>query len=305
MANSALTLRLFGCLVLPPLLWAGNAVVGRYAATLISPMLLNFLRWGLALVLLSALYYRRRLSWHQIYPYRRWFICASLFGIGLYNSLQYLALHSSSATNVTLMAASMPLWMMLNGRLFFKQAWSIHQLIASCLSIVGVLLVLTRGELTRIVDLSVSLGDVYMLIAACCWSWYSWMLTRAPRFDNVPTLVFLLAQLSFGLAWAGSLALIEFTLDLSYLKWNSAVLAVLIFVALGPSLLAYRCWGEAVAGVGPTMAAIFANFTPLFAASLSGLLLNEPLQAYQILAFVCMLIAVIISASKKSAKVTE
>ncbi len=300
-----MTPRLLVCLLLPPLLWAANAVIGRYAAQLIAPMLLNFLRWGVALVFLFLLTGSNRLRWQQLYPNRYWFIWASLFGIGLYNSLQYLALHTSSATNVTLMAASMPLWMMLNGWLFFKQNCSRQQFLAAALSILGVLIILTRADIRGLQALKINFGDLYMLLAACCWSWYSWMLTRAPRYEGSSAMVFLLAQLNFGLIWAASLAYTEYALHLSYLNWSWQVLATVIFVALGPSLLAYRCWGVAVTEVGPTMAAIFANFTPLFAALFSSILLGEALQAYQVMAFACMLAAVFSSARGRANRSRE
>ena len=67
---------------------------------------------------------------------------------------------------------------------------------------------------------------------------------------------------------------------------DAPLAAALIYVAVGPSLLAYRCWGIGVARVGPTVAGFFNNLTPLFAAVLSATLLGEAPQLYHAAGFV-------------------
>ena len=79
---------------------------------------------------------------------------------------------------------------------------------------------------------------------------------------------------------------------------NGWVLAALAFVAIGPSILAYRCWGLGVALGGPALAAFFANLTPLFAALLSALLLGETPRAYHAAAFVLIVAGIAVSARR-------
>ena len=87
----------------------------------------------------------------------------------------------------------------------------------------------------------------------------------------------LLVQMLFGLLAAGAAAAGEAVLThAAPIDWrNGWVLGALLFVAVGPSIVAYRCWGLGVALGGPALAAFFANLTPLFAALLSALLLGE------------------------------
>lgn len=105
-------------LTIPPLLWAGNAIVGRMVAHDVPPIMLNFLRWAIAFVLLlpfaGPIFRRDSGLWAN---WQR-FTLLGLLGIGLYNALQYLALQSSTPINVTLVASGMPVWMMLTGWLF-------------------------------------------------------------------------------------------------------------------------------------------------------------------------------------------
>ena len=100
-------------LVIAPLMWAGNAVVGRMVSTMVPPMTLNFLRWSIAFMLLLPLAWRVLSPTSVMWPNWRRFSLMGLFSVGLYNALQYLALQTSTPLNVTLVASSGPVWMLL------------------------------------------------------------------------------------------------------------------------------------------------------------------------------------------------
>src|SRR5690625_6476319 len=108
--NQRLTPATFLLLVIPTFLWAGNAVVGRLVAASIPPVTLNFFRWSLAFVLL--LFFAREVLAPKsaLWKHWRYYLKLGLLGVGLYNALQYMALHSSSPINVTLVGSSMPIW---------------------------------------------------------------------------------------------------------------------------------------------------------------------------------------------------
>jgi drug/metabolite transporter (DMT)-like permease len=106
-------------LTLPPLLWAGNAVVGRLIGPLVPPMAFNLMRWSLAFVLLAPFAGQVLRRGGPLWGQWRRFAVLGLLGTSGYNALNYLALHTSTAINVTLVGASTPVWMLLIGRLFF------------------------------------------------------------------------------------------------------------------------------------------------------------------------------------------
>ena len=129
-------------------MWAGNAVVGRLVRDDIPPFTLNFLRWVIAFAILLPLgaWVLRRAG--GMWPHWRRFALLGLLGVGLYNTLQYLALQTSTPLNVTLVASSMPLWMLALGALFFDARVSRQQLLGAVFSIAGVAVVLARGDWT-------------------------------------------------------------------------------------------------------------------------------------------------------------
>jgi len=290
-------------LTIPPLLWAGNAIVGRLVVHDVPPILLNFLRWAIAFVLLlpfAGPIFRRGsglwVNWQR-------FAVLGLLGIGLYNALQYLALQTSTPINVTLVASGMPVWMMLTGWLFFGAGVSRRQVAGAVLSIAGVLLVLARGEWSHLKELRLVAGDIFMILATIAWSLYSWLLTRT----NGPTDIrgnwasFLLAQVAFGTVWSGLFAVGEAAISSAVIHWSLPLLGALAYVAIGPAIIAFRCWGAGVQQAGPAVASFFVNLTPLFTALLSSLILGESPKIYHSIAFVLIVGGIIISSGRATA----
>ena len=287
-------------LTVPPLMWAGNAVVGRLVRDDIPPFTLNFLRWVFAFAILLPLgaWVLRRSG--GMWAHWRRFAVLGLLGVGLYNTLQYLALQTSTALNVTLVASSMPLWMLLLGALFFDARVSRAQLIGAALSITGVVVVLTRGDWHELLALRLAIGDMFMLAATFCWAMYSWLLTRRAEPDAIRNdwAAFLLAQVTLGLLWSGMFTAGEWAITDAHIRWSGGLLAALVFVAVGPAVLAYRCWGLGVQRAGPAVAGFFTNLTPLFAAVMSAAFLGELPHPYHGLAF-ALIVAGIVASSRR------
>ena len=292
----ALTPRLALMLSVPPLLWAGNAVVGRIAIQSISPLWLNALRWAIALAILLPLGWRafgspqRRAQLAARWPH---LALLSLTGVGAYNALQYLALKTSTPLNVTLIAASSPVWMLAIGAAVYGERPRRAQLWGAALSLAGVAVVLSRGEPAALLRVQLVPGDLLMLGAIVSWCIYSWLLARPPALMRAPDrpdwhwAEFLCIQMAPGLLWATAFAGIGEWLQpgAHTVVWSPALLLALAYVGIFPSLVAYRLWGLGVAQAGPTVAAFFGNLTPLFAALLGAAMLGEWPQAFHALAF--------------------
>jgi len=300
----ALTPRTAALLLVPPLLWAGNTIVGRLVHELIPPITLNFFRWILAFLLLLPIAHQVLRRTSPLWSHWKRYALLGLLGVGGYNSLQYLALQTTTPINVTLVASSTPVFMLGMGALFFKQVVRKRQIFGALLSIVGVLLVLCRGDWHALANVHLVLGDVFVLIATACWAWYSWLLshTQEPAEVRGNWAYFLMAQIAFGLLWSGAFTAAEWSgftgfVD-AHISWSWLLVAAMVYVAVGPALLAYRCWGLGVQRVGPTIAGFFANLTPVFAATLSALALGELPQMYHFAAFVMIIGGIVVSSRK-------
>lgn len=266
-------------LTLPPLFWAGNAVFARMLVGEMPPLALSFARWAVALVLLAPFAWgalrahgaRLRAQWRTIAQ-------IGVIGVGGYNTFQYLALQTSTALNVTLIASSTPVFVLAVGALFFGEHPRNAQWLGAALSIIGVLVVLTRGEPANLLNVSFVAGDLIMLAANLTWTVYTWLLrTRRPRLPFAP---FLTLQMAFGVMAIAPFAAVEAALGATPIHWTAPVVGVVLYVALLPSIVAYYCWDRGVAQVGAIIPVYFANLTPLFAAALSTALLGEAPHLY-------------------------
>lgn len=304
MSQHPLTLRIAFYLTLPPLLWAGNAVVGRALVGTVPPMALSAMRWAIALVLLlpfTSRLWRRPQDIRERLPY---LVLIGVLGVGTYNSLQYLALQTSTPINVTLIISSMPLWMLAVGAVFYREHPTRQQIAGALLSLAGVALVISRGDPKVLLDLHLLPGDLLMLVAIALWAWYSWLLARPPAHMRGPArpdwgwAELLMAQMIFGTVWAAAVAGVEAVVSPAPIHWSPMVVLALAYVAIGPSLLAYRFWGEGVSTVGPAIAAFFSNLTPVFAAVMSALWLGEPPRWYHVAAFVLIGAGIVVNSRR-------
>src|SRR5262245_48929907 len=180
----SLSPRLAFLLTLPPLMWAGNAVIGRLMVGYAPPVLLNLIRWCGALLLLLPLGWRafgtpeRRAEVRARWPH---LALLGLLGIGMYNALQYMALRTSTPLNVTLIAASLPLWMLITGLSLYRVRPRPRDVLAAALSLGGVVTVLTRGRPLALAQIELVPGDLLIVVAIVCWSVYSWLLAKPPH----------------------------------------------------------------------------------------------------------------------------
>ena len=284
-------------LSLAALLWAGNAIAGRVLVGSISPIALSSVRWGLAALMLLPLGWRVLKPGSALWQNKGRFLVLGFLGVGSYNVLLYLALQTSTAINVTLIGASMPIWMLFIGAVFYQVKPTLVQLVGAIVSLVGVTIVLTRGEPASLLNMQMVMGDFFIMLATILWAFYSWMISRPGKSTERqwPWAEFLMAQVLIGFMWTMLFEGGEIATGHAFIHLNYWTASLIVFVAIGPSLIAYRCWGLGVNGAGPTVAAFFANFIPLFTALLSAAMLGEPPQLFHGLAFALIVAGIAIS----------
>ena len=166
-----LTPRLALLLSLPPLMWAGNAIVGRMMVNQVPPMTLNLMRWVLVALLLLPFAWRALTPWSRIAERWPYLLIAGTLSVGTYNALQYLALATSPPINVTLVACSLQVWMLAVGMVFYGVRPKKRELIGAALGLAGVATVISGGSLSALLSVRFVPGDLYILIAV---AWQAW-----------------------------------------------------------------------------------------------------------------------------------
>lgn len=267
-------------LVLGSVFWAGNALVARAVRDDIPPLSLSFWRWSLALVLLLP--FVAPTLWRERERIRRggWrLLVLAAVGIGIYNSLLYSAAHTTEAINLTLVSTCLPLATFLGAGLLLGEwprrgAW-----IGLAIAAAGLLLLISRGELQRLLALQFNNGDLLMLLAVFDWALYSLLLRRWAAWVELPSLALLGLMIALCLPMLLPFYLYELA-TVGGFEVSAANLGAIAYTAVFASLVAYFAWTNGVRVIGASKAALSSYLMPVFTALLGWLLLDEQLQSF-------------------------
>jgi drug/metabolite transporter (DMT)-like permease len=275
-------------LLLPPLFWAGNFIVGRAARSDVPPMMLAFARHLVALVFLLPFAWAAMRRDMRRYWACRWLLLrVSLAGMVAFNLLVYLGLHDTTASNAQLMNSAIPVVIVLIGAVSLGQRLTPAQLFGLFLSCAGVLTIILHGDVRRLVALQFSPGDVIVFAAMLCFALFSVWLHAFPT--DMSRLGLLGAQLSVAVAALAPCLALEYASG-ARATWSIPALAAMLYVGIAASLLANLLYMFGIARVGPARAGMFIHLVPLYGAILSTSLLGEHLHFYHAVGMTAILV---------------
>ncbi|MDO1582124.1 DMT family transporter [Rhizobium oryzicola] len=291
-------LRAYLYLIIATLCWGGNAVVGKLAVGHVSPMMLTFWRWFFAVIIITAIsipYLKR--DWPLVK--KNWPLLALLGIVGytLFNVLLYSAVHYTTAINVVIEQAGIPFLIFLANFILFRIKVSLAQILGFSLTLVGVALTASHGDLATLLSLSVNFGDGLMLIAVVAYTVYTILLRWRPPIDwrtlmAVPAFFALLA----------SLPLVIWEQARSASQWPDASgWAAALYTAIFASLVAQILYIKGIEHIGANRAGLFINLVPVFGTLLSVAIIGEDLQLFHILALALALGGIAIAEKGKPA----
>ncbi len=268
-------------LMLAALFWAGNFVIGRAIRGDMPPVVLNFGRWLIALLILLPFSYGQvRRHWPVIRAEWKMVVILGITGVAAFNSLVYTALETTQAINAVLFTSTVPLFIGLIAWLMFRDTLTGRQIAGILLSLLGVVTVVARGDFARLLNLSFNPGDLWMLVAVPVWAYYSVLLKRRPA--ELPQLPLLTATVVVGVIALLPVIIWQFVQGAT-VSLNSTNILALLYIGLFASVLAFICWNSGVAALGPNKAGTFIHLMPVFGAILSVIFLGEQIAAYHLL----------------------
>lgn len=261
-------------LTLTALFWSINMVLGRGMRADLPPLALAFWRWAIALacVLPLALPHLRE-QWPRLRAGWRPVVILGLLGVGGYNTLAYVALQYTVATNAVLLNSFIPIATVTLSWLLFKRHLSRLQAIGVAVSFLGVATIVVRGDPATLATLSINRGDLWMLGAVLIWAVYTLGLQWRP--NGVHPMLLLAALIVVGLLALTPLYLWESLAGERTVRLHIGSLATLLYVGVFPSFLGYIFYNRGVAEVGPGKASLFIHLMPVFGTVLSVAFLNE------------------------------
>jgi len=282
-------------LLFTSLLWAGNFVAGKFAVGHADSITLTNLRWiSATLLLLPIVWFKEKRLLPPVRALLPLFLMG-LTGVMLFNVFMFLALERTTADNVGLLSALNPVAIAIASFLILRERMTRRQLLAVIVSLFGVLVVISHGDLGKLLRFHFNAGDLWMLAAVGIWGLYSVAGKKAMQHVS-PYMATLWAGIF------GSLILIPFNLPTFGIENGTASFWIaVIYMSLGGTVLAMLFWNIGVQAIGGTNSGIFLNFNPVFTAILAFVLLGENMGASQIAGAAIVIAGVYLFTSKPRA----
>lgn len=264
-------------LTLTSLFWGGNAIAGRLTVGEISPFVIVFLRWFAVSTILSVIYHNEVIaSWQVIKSNLFRLVAMGVIGFTCFNGVFYLAANYTTAINLGILQGSVPVMVLIGTFIVFSAKISYVQILGTLITIAGVAVVATKGNLQELAALQIAYGDGLMLIACIFYSSYAVMLGKRPQLSSMALMTVLAIS-----ACLGSLVPLSFEILAGFAQWPSGKSwLIMAYITLFPSLLAQVFFIRGVELIGPARAGIFVNLVPIFASILAVVILGEEFQFF-------------------------
>ncbi len=289
----------FALPVVAVLIWSMNIAVTRYVADYISPVSISFYRWLVAFILLTPfMAYKVYQQRHLIREHFFQFAVLSAFGMVLYQGLSYSAAHYTSATNMGIINAFIPIFTIFVSMAILKDIPNRFAVIGSLLSLFGLMYVMGQGDFASLLNLGGHSGDVIMLFAVFFYAFYGVFLKKWQL--KVPLMISLYIQIAFALIY-----------HLPFILWfgldpiDSQNAASVLYAGVFPSLIAPLLWMMAVQSIGPNQTSIFMNLMPIFTAIIASLWLAESWTIYHTVGGLIILVGIAMAQKKTPVKAAK
>lgn len=293
------SLPVFILFTVPPLLWAGNYIVGRAVRNDIPPVTLTVVRWAIALLFIMPFalpHMRRDIRRYAAHGLR--IVAVSLSGVAAFSLLVYFGLHHTSGTNALLLNSCIPVLIMLFSALFFKGSLNMLQLSGLAVSCCGVLVIIFRGDPHGLANLAFSSGDLLLLGAMACFALYTLWLRGIPADINrmgllgVQVIITLMAVIPLWMTESRSAPAVH---------WNLHTISAVIFLGIFPSFISYLLYNRCVEAIGAARAGLSIHLIPVFGVTVSVLFLGESLHLYHVAGIAIILAGVTFASRQKKA----
>jgi drug/metabolite transporter (DMT)-like permease len=288
----------FILLVVSSFFWSGNFFTGKVASLYnLTPFKLSFLRWSLAFLILLPFTYKKIIEDYEKYINNLPFIIiTSILGVTVFNSFTYLSLETSMVINSSIMASITPLLIIFFSWLIYKNPTYFMQFFGIILSIIGVLLIVSRANLNNLLSLNFTIGDLWMLGAVFAWGLYSVLLKKID--SSLSQLATLEVMIFIGLIFIFPFYLLEVQNN-SYLPKDSNEILMISYVAIFAGITSFFAWNKGVSILGANKASLFLHLIPVFSSIWAIMFLGEKFSFFHLIGTIFIIIGIALSNIKR------
>lgn len=276
------------------IIWSGNFIVAKGVNKEIPPVSLNFYRWLTASIIIAPFAFNKfktewavvRRSWHYLF----W---VALTGISLFNTFVYVGGHYTTAINLALIGTtSSPVMSIIFARIFLRERIGLLKMAGLLTCIAGVLYLLSKGDFNNLLHLHFSTGDLWVLLAAFCFSVYNTMVKKKPTAISPVNFLFVIFSL-------GTLLMLPFYFyELGHspaVEWNARLVGIIFYLGIGASVICFFIWNIAIGKLGAGRTALFGNLIPVFSSIEASLLLHEDFTRVHVISMVLVFAGIVLA----------
>lgn len=281
-------------------IWSGNFIIARGVHDAIPPLTLSFLRWLTAFAVIAPFSFKYfRNDYTIIKQNYKYVLLTSFLGITVFNTLIYIAGHSTEAINLSLIAITTPVFIIIFSRIFFKEKIYFLNICGIILTLAGVIMLICRGSLETLLNISFSAGDFWMLSAAVIFSLYSILIRKKP--EGIGTMSFLFATFGAGLIMLIPFVLYEYTGN-NTAEFSMKVIISVLYAGIFASIGGFFLWNKAIAHIGASKSGIIYYSLPLFSTLWAILILGEKVQFVHFASMILIVSGIFIATKKQRVK---
>ena len=282
-------------LTLTSIFWAFNTVAGRAAVGEVSPLLIVSVRWFFVSIILSILC-RNQLKeiWRIVNKRLKWIIFMGLFGFTGFNSAYYIAAHNTIAINLGLVQGTMPAFIIIIAWVWLKDKINLTQFLGVLITFIAVLIVVSAGNLSLLLNLELNNGDIIMIFACSLYAVYAVGLRKKPKIGALPLLTFFAY-----VAFLGSIPGLIFEIfSNQFILPGYKGCIILGVIIIFPSFLAQIFFMKGVEKIGPSRSGLYTNLVPVFSSILAVLFLGENFKFYHFLSLIMIFFGIYLFENK-------
>lgn len=287
--------------IIASVIWSGNFIVSRYAIHIVGPISLAFFRWSIGTLTILPFAYKNFIKEKEIFKNNAtYFFWMALVGFSIYNTLIYTSGHYTTAINMALIGSVVhPIVATTLAALLVNEKLTWKSVTGMSLGFIGIVLLITKGDITHIAQIQFSKGDLWMVAAGMCFGTYNVFVRKKPvGISNNSFLLVLFA--------VGAIILFPFSMyEMKYVQpvqFNYHLLIVVLYIGIGNSTIAYFLWNSAIHKLGAAKASLFGTLIPLLSAIEAVFFLNEQFNLFQAISGCIIILGIVINTwpSKKA-----
>ena len=254
---------------------ATNIIVARGGVEYVPPVSLAFWRWLTVFLILLPFFYGEILSNKKFINKEFWklFFLGSM-GCGVCGAFPFIAGMSTTMANMGIIYTSSPVFIIILSVMFFKDRINSSRILGLVLCLIGVLAIISKGNLDLLINFKFTSGDLWMIGAAMGWAIYSiYLLNWKSKFS-------LMARFTL-IAMFGAISLFPFYIleEVFYFNtsFNNNFIFWVLFAAISPGIIAFTLYTKVQKYLGASLTGFTLYIFSIYSAIYGIILFDEAL----------------------------